>query len=217
MMYWPSVPSNGVYVFKETVKDWLEPNTILNTHPEWRDPARLPISSRESKANSVKHKTVQDPLEKSGTVGLFNRAYYPITMAIDEFLSDVYESTDNENRYHLIESRSMAGVEIIDNGKFVYSHHAKDIAYMKLCNAFDIVRLHKFGDDDTSFKAMCEFALQQDAVRQLAASERLEEAKADFTNDDWHKKLRYTSKGAILENSLYNAKLIMQNDPYLKN
>lgn len=37
----------------------------------------------------------------------------------------------------------MAGVEIIED-KFVYSHHAKDPAYLKLCNAFDIVRTHKF-------------------------------------------------------------------------
>ena len=37
--------------------------------------------------------------------------------------------------------------------KFIYSHHAKDPAYLHLCNAFDIVRTHKFGDleDKSSF------------------------------------------------------------------
>lgn len=82
-------------------------------------------------------------------VGLFNRAYYPVHLALAEFLSDVYEPTSIENRYHLIESNSMPGVEIKED-KFVYSHHAKDPAYLKLCNAFDIVRLHKFGDDKAS-------------------------------------------------------------------
>lgn len=44
-----------------------------------------------------------------------------------------------------IQSSSMAGVETKED-KFVYSHHAKDPAYLKLCNAFDIVRIHRFGD-----------------------------------------------------------------------
>lgn len=217
LMYWPSAPSNGVYVYKETDSEWLNPDMILATHPEWTDPTRLPTSSRESKANAIKQQKVQDPLEKNGVVGLFNRAYYPITKALSEFLSDIYEPTDKDNRWHLIESSSMAGVEIIED-KFVYSHHAKDAAYLKLCNSFDIVRTHRFGDldDKASFQEMCNFAMQQDEVRLLAANERISDADADFADDDWKKKLRYTSKGAILENSLYNAKLIMQNDPYLK-
>lgn len=219
LMYWPSSPQNGVFVFKEVDKDWLDPDAILAAHPEWTDPTRLPTSSRESKANQVTKTKVQDPLSKEGTVGLFNRVFFPISRALTEFLPDVYEPTENENRWHLISSSSMAGVEVIED-KFIYSHHATDPAYLKLCNAFDIVRTHKFGDldDKASFKAMCEFAMQQDEVRVMAANERLAEAESDFTDDDeWKKKLRYTSKGAVLENSLYNAKLIMQNDPFLKN
>ena len=221
LMYWPSTPLNGEFVFIDVDKEWLNPDDILNAHPEWTDPTRLPTSSRESKANEVTVRKVQDPLTKNGVVGLFNRTYYPISLAIDEFLSDVYEETVNKNRYHLIESSSMAGVEIKNDGKFVYSHHAKDPAYLKLCNAFDIVRIHKFGDldDKASFSAMCDFAMQQDKVKLAAANERLAEAEADFTDaedNDWKKKLRYVSKGAVLENSLFNIKLIMQNDPYLK-
>ena len=80
----------------------------------------------------------------------------------------------------------------------MYSHHAKDPAYLKLCNAFDIVRIHKFGDfdDKESFKEMCEFAMQQDEVKVAAANEKLSEAEEDFSDvDDWKKKLRCTSKG----------------------
>ena len=152
-------------------KDWLNPDDILSVHPEWTDPTRLPTSSRESKANQVTQQKVQDPLTKEGTVGLFNRVFFPITRALDLFLSDVYEPTDSGNRYHLIAASSMAGMEIKDD-KFVYSHHAKDPAYLKLCNAFDIVRIHKFGDLDekASFKEMCEFAMQQDEVKLQAAN-----------------------------------------------
>lgn len=218
LMYWPSSPQNGVFVFKEVDKAWLNPDDILSAHPEWTDPTQLPTSSRESKANQVAQQKLQDPLTKEGTVGLFNRAYFPVTKALDAFLSDVYEATDNENRYHLIESHSMAGVEIKD-GKFVYSHHAKDPAYLKLCNAFDIVRTHKFSglDDKESFREMCEFAMQQDEVKVLAANERLAEAEADFAevadDDNWKTKLKYQPKTGMLENTVYNLNLILAHDP----
>ena len=112
LMYWPSSPQNGVFVYKETNGEWLNPDDVLSANPEWNDPARLPTSSRESKANAVTQQKVQDPLAKEGVVGLFNRVYYPVTRALQEFLSDVYEPTDNENRWHLKQSSSMAGVEI---------------------------------------------------------------------------------------------------------
>ena len=34
LMYWPSTPSNGEYIFKEAEKEWLNPDTILDAHPE---------------------------------------------------------------------------------------------------------------------------------------------------------------------------------------
>lgn len=221
LMYWPSTPQNGVFVYKETDKEWLDPDDILSAHPEWTDPTQLPTSSRESKANTVTQQKVQDPLTKDGVVGLFNRVFFPVTKALEAFLSDVYEQTDNPNRWHLIESRSIAGVEIKDD-KFVYSHHAKDPAYLKLCNAFDIVRIHRFGDDDekASFRAMCDFAMQQEDVKLLAANERLAEAEADFVDagdGDWKKRLKYQPRTSLLENSVYNLNLILANDPDFRN
>ena len=221
LMYWPSTPANGTFVYKETDGGWLDPDDILSKHPEWTDPTRLPTSSRESKANTVAQQKVQDPLAKEGVVGLFNRAYYPITKALEAFLSDVYEPTDNENRWHLITSGSMAGVEIKED-KFIYSHHAKDPAYLKLCNAFDIVRTHRFGDmdDKASYKAMCDFAMQQDDVKMLAAAEKMADAQTDFTDGEdsnWMKKLQYEPRSTVLKNNLHNITLILQNDPLLQN
>ncbi len=221
LMYWPSTPANGTFVYKETAGGWLNPDDILAKHPEWTDPTRLPTSSRESKANTVAQQKVQDPLAKEGVVGLFNRAYYPITKALEAFLSDVYEPTDNESRWHLITSGSMAGVEIKED-KFIYSHHAKDPAYLKLCNAFDIVRTHRFGDmdDKASYKAMCDFAMQQDDVKMLAAAEKMADAQTDFTDGedtDWMKKLQYEPRSTVLKNNLHNITLILQNDPLLQN
>ena len=222
LMYYPSAPANGVFVYKETSpdKEWLDPDKLLAAHPEWTDPMRLPTSSRESKANTAAHKKVQDPMEKKGVVGLFNRAFFPIQIALQKFLPDVYEPTDNDNRWHLIESSSMPGVEVIED-KFVYSHHAKDPAYLKLCNAFDIVRIHKFPDmdDAESYKAMRDFASGLDEVKLLAASERAAEAGDDFadTDDgDWMARLEYEPRTMTLKNTLRNIKLIMENDPNLK-
>lgn len=116
----------------------------------------------------------------------------------------------------------MAGVENIED-KFVYSHHAKDAAYLRLCNAFDIVRMHRFGDldDKASFKAMCDFAMQQDDVKVLAANEKLKQAGAEFTEipdgEDWRTKLHYQARTGLLENSVYNLNLILTNDPDFKN
>lgn len=221
LMYWPSTPSNGSFVFLDVEKEWLDPDEVLASHPEWTDPTRLPTSSRESRANTTASAKVQDPLDKEGAVGFFNRAFFPIGRAIEKYLSDVYEPTDNENRWHYIQSSSMAGVEIIEGGKFVYSHHAKDPAYLKLCNAFDLVRIHKFGDDDVkkSFNAMCELAMQDDEVKRIAMEEKLAQAEADFnaSDGDWMTRLKYQPRSGQLENSVYNLNLILNNDPDFAN
>lgn len=221
LMYWPSTPSNGSFVFLDVEKEWLDPDEVLAAHPEWTDPTRLPTSSRESRANTTASAKVQDPLDKEGAVGFFNRAFFPIGRAIEKYLSDVYEPTDNENRWHYIQSSSMAGVEIIEGGKFVYSHHAKDPAYLKLCNAFDLVRIHKFGDDDVkkSFNAMCELAMQDDEVKRIAMEEKLAQAEADFnaSDGDWMTRLKYQPRSGQLENSVYNLNLILNNDPDFAN
>lgn len=117
----------------------------------------------------------------------------------------------------------MAGVEIKED-KFVYSHHAKDPAYLQLCNAFDIVRIHRFGnlDEKKSFSAMCDFAMQQDDVKLAASEERMKDAQSDFTdagdeNNDWKKKLKYMSRSTLLQNTVYNLNLILANDPDFQN
>jgi len=81
---------------------------------------------------------------------------------------------------------------LYDNGKFLYSHHATDPCSGRLVNAFDLVRLHKFGDqDDTaqagiptnrlpSYTAMCEYACGLADVAALISKERYDSAVKDF-------------------------------------
>ena len=216
LMYWPSTPSNGDFVYEEYNKVWLDPDDILATHPEWTDPTQLPTSSRESAAKVMTKKKVSDPLTKDGVVGVFNNVYYPISLAVDKYLSDVYDRTDG-GRYHFTESSSLPGVEVIED-KFIYSHHAKDPAYMRLCNAFDIVRVHKFGDmdDKASYAAMCDLAMKDEDVKAMFLKMKQADAAADFSEEDWTRHLQYNSKTGELLNNLHNITLILQNDENLR-
>ncbi len=220
MMYWPSTPSNGEYLYLVTDGGWLDPDDILSAHPEWTDPARLPTSSRESEAKGVSDKKQADPLEKDGIVGVFNNAYFPVNLAMDAFLGDIYEPSADDSRYRYKESSSQSGVEIKEGGKFVYSHHAKDPAYLRLYSAFDIVRIHLFGGDDDkkSFREMADFASKDEKVKLLILKEKQRGAAADFAEDDdsWKKQLEYESRSTALKNSLHNITLLMENEPNLK-
>lgn len=213
LMYWPTASSDGEYICRQYEGDWLDPDVFLAAHPNWQDCSSLPTAPGEKEAVERERKRQADPMEKEGMVGTFCRAY-PIQEAMQTFLSDVYEPTTDENRWGYTKSASIPGVMIYD-GKFAYSHHASDPAYGKLCNAYDLVGTHLFDGD---FTRMAEFAAKNEKVRTLALKERQERAAEEFSEeDDWKDKLVRQKKSTQLENSLYNIKLIMQNDPYMKN
>ena len=227
LMYWPTTPSNGEYVFERFDGAWLDPDAFLSAHPGWRDVSLLPTSSRESTLIDRQRKQQADPLEKPGIVGAFCRTY-SIEDAIDTFLSDVYQPSAMAGRYDYVPADSSAGVVLYD-GKFAYSHHATDPACGQLLNAFDLVRIHKFRDLDDkvtadtapsklpSYKAMCDFAVQDDAVKETLANERMEQATADFENpDEWQKLLDLDKQGHV-KDTLTNIANIIRYDPSLQN
>lgn len=219
LMYWPTTPSNGEYICQTVEGDWLDADAYLEKHLDWKDCSLLPTSSRESAVRESAKKPQEDPLTKPGTVGVFCRAY-GIAAAIEKFLSDVYTPSVVEGRFDYIPGEGCAGVVIYDD-KFAYSHHATDPACGKLVNAFDLVRIHRFGNDDgkKSFADMCEFAMQDDAVKLLAMQEKLSQAETDFavTDTDWMTRLHYQPRTGILENSVYNLNLILNNAPDFAN
>lgn len=217
LMYWPTTPANGEFISKTTDGEWLDPDTILSAHPNWKDCSLLPTSSRESSVREASGKKQEDPLTKPGVVGAFCRAY-GISAVIETYLADVYEPSAMEGRYDYIPADSSAGVVIYDD-KFAYSHHATDPACGKLLNAFDLVRIHRFSDDDEkkSFKQMTELALADDTVKECLTAERIAQAEADFSDDaDWHKRLHFVPRSGALENSVWNLNLILENDPDLQ-
>lgn len=147
----------------------------------------IPRSSqfpRASRKGTVLLCKAQNPLEKDGIVGAFCRTY-SITDVIARFLSDVYDPVIDGERYTYISGSTTGGLVIYED-KFAYSHHATDPASHLLCNAFDLVRIHRFGKlgDRESYKAMCDFAMEQEEVKKLYEHEQLEEAKKDFVEND---------------------------------
>lgn len=228
LMYWPSSSIDAEYRYEISDGSWLDVDEQLARYKNWRDSNEWPVSNRRTEIMRRLAKTQGDPLEKSGVVGAFCRVY-SIEDAIEKFLPEVYEPSLTENRYDYIPADSSAGLVIYDDGKFAYSHHATDPVCGKLCNSFDLVRLHLFGnEDDTvspgtpviklpSYTAMSDLALENTDVRQNLAEFSLKEISAAFDdgNKDWLETLKINSKGKI-EATIENALIIMQNDPDLK-
>ena len=228
LMFWPTTPSDGEYIFREIEGEELDPDRFLSAHPSWRDCSLLPISSRESSVTKTEIQKQADPLRKRGIVGAFCRIY-PVSGAIRKYLSDVYEPSTIEGRYQYIPADSIAGVQVYED-KFAYSHHASDPACGHLYNAFDLVRVHRFGklEEKESFAAMAELAAEDEKVKALLVEEKVKEAKDDFEqieseekveddSDDWHAKLDIAPRSGKIRNSTWNEMLILKNDPDFQN
>lgn len=228
LMYWPSTSKDGEFVFQYQDGPWLSADSVLKSYRNWHDSSEWPVSERQGEAIHREIRKQADPLEKPGVVGAFCRTYN-IHEAIDKFLSDIYEPCAIDNRYTYKEGSTAAGLVVYDD-KFAYSHHGTDPCSGKLCNAFDLVRIHLYGLRDEnvadktnitkypSYMAMEEFASKDKGVKKLLVSERNSSAQTDFANivedydSSWEEYLDCNKKG-ICESSRKNIRLIMDNDP----
>ena len=148
LMYWGSTSSDGEHVFEYQDDPWLNPDEILAKYEDWTDASSWPVSSRVGQQHKKLASKQGDPLAKKGAVGAFCRAY-TISEAIETFLSDVYVPCDNaDDRYTYLGGSTSGGLVVYDNDTFAFSHHATDPCSGRLCNAFDLIRLHKFGHLD---------------------------------------------------------------------
>ena len=228
LMYWPSTSADGEFIFRDIEGEPLNPDDVLSRYKDWRDSSEWPVSSRQQNIVQREMRKQVDPLTKDGVIGAFCRTY-TIEDAIAAFLPDVYQPSAMPGRYDYIPADSQAGV-VIYEGKFAYSHHATDPACGRLMNAFDMVRIHRYGEldekaaEDTeasklpSFSAMSEFAVSDENVKMTIAGERMEKAEKEFSgeNGDWLKQLEYEKRSTVVKNTLRNLLLILNNDEKLK-
>lgn len=241
LFYWPSTSSDGEYLFDFQDGPPFDVDEILATYRDYRDVSSWPVSGRESDVVAHEIRKAGDPLEKPGLIGAFCRTY-TIEDVIETLLPDVYEKTTTEGRYTYAKG-SVAGGCVTYDGKFAYSHHETDPAGGRLCNAFDLVRIHKFGLQDEGSKVtdpsrLPSFALMQDYagadknVRALLTRERLSDANRDFadidvsadgdkrpddsvSDSDWMAGLEYDRRG-VMKSTINNIVAVIENDPDLK-
>ena len=212
LMYWPSHSKGGEYILREYTKGLFDPSAFFEANPEWRDPSMWALSTKGHKDQVA---NLDDPREKPGAIGAFCSAYYPIQSAIDEFLTDVYVSTIDENRYTYLKGSTSNGV-VIYNDLWAFSNHSTDPAAEgnHNRNAFDLVRVHKFGDGGDSTKQMLEFASSLDGVNALMAMAEFAEDIPEEDNE-WVAHLEMTARGQVVQ-SMGNVTLVLMNDPWLK-
>lgn len=196
-MYWQSTPKDADYIFDYQDSQWLNPDDVLSKYTfGWQDASYWPQSSRVIKKinNLIKNKQ-QDPTTKTSYIGAFCRTY-TIYEAIDTFLSDEYIQGKDSTRYTYIKGHSSNGLAIIDD-MFAYSHQDTDpISGKGACNAFDLIRIHKFGHLDNkedleqleskglkSFKRMCEFVANDEKASKELLKEEFE--SVNYTDNEY--------------------------------
>ena len=236
LMFFPSVCSDSEYIYRVQDKPLISVDYLLSTYEDWRDFTSWP---QVPGAVSYKKLAVRqgDPEEKKGVVGAFCRTY-DVYRALSELIPGLYEPVDNsQERYTYLGGSTTGGAIIYDGGKFLFSHHATDPCSGRLVNAFDLVRLHKFGDRDDeagaatpanklpSYLAMCEYAIADPAVVALISKEQYEESRKDFegvaaNNDEapenWMQKLQRNKQNGAIKSTIDNAMIILEHDPLLK-
>lgn len=228
LMYWPSTAADGTIFFGYQDGPWIDADECLAQYGDWQDQSLWPVSSRTHDVIKREIKKQENPLEKKGVVGAFCRTY-TVQAAIDKYLLDVYESCAMEDRYTFLEGTSSAGAVVYED-MFLYSHHATDPVSMKLVNAFDLVRIHKFGAQDEdiepgtptvkmpSYTQMRRLAIADEAVKVLIGKEQLEEAGLEFDDEsaDWLGELKRDPKNGKMLSTRFNVRLILERDPQIK-
>lgn len=234
LMYWGSTSIDGAWLFQTGEGDALCVDEVLAKYKNWQDVSEWAVSGRTVEKLNDRRKNQEDPTEKKGVVGAFCRTY-TVEEAMEKFLPGVYIQCDMANRYTYAAGSTAAGAVLYDDGKFLYSNHATDPAGGILCNAFDLVRLHKFSALDEnekegtpthrkqSYLEMERFAVEDDEVRKTLHRERMEETLKDFegisTDEagevDWISIMDVDRKGNYLT-TVHNVKTILTHDALVK-
>lgn len=243
LMYWPSTARDAEFVFEYQDGPWISADAVLARYHDWQDASQWPVSARVDKLVRRSMTKQGDPLDKPGIVGAFCRTY-TIHEAIDTYLADTYAPCPGSDRYTYALGSTAGGLVTYDD-KFAYSHHGTDPTSGKLCNAFDLVRLHLYGikDEDAaegtpiakmpSYLAMLDLAAKDAKVKAQIVAEKTSGAGEDFRammdeldeaeeveaveviDESWREKLEVDRKGNIFA-TIDNIVLIFRNDPYFR-
>lgn len=190
LMYFPSCSSDSLYEFHVNDAGFVSADGVLGLYTDWRNVQEWEFTQGVASSHKKLMAKQGDPLEKRGVIGAFCRLY-DIHDAIEKFIPGMYTPTE-DGRYTYIDGSTAGGAVVYQEGLFLYSHHATDPCSGKLVNAFDLVRLHLYGDDDDEVKAdtpinkypsfmnMSKFAMQEAGVADIMNQERYASVVSDF-------------------------------------
>lgn len=233
LMYWPSCSVDSKYVHVYGDKPFLDADGMLLLYTDWKNVSEWPQVPGVQQTHLKAAAQQGNPIEKNGVVGAFCKTY-DVYRAMETFLPGVYiPCEDGSGRFTYSGGSTAGGALIYENGNFLYSHHATDPAGGKLCNAFDLVRLHRFSELDheakadtpvnklPSYMAMCELALKDTYVATVLNQERYEKATLIFgeapeDNGDWIGKLQISGTSGVPAKTTDNILIILENDPLIK-
>lgn len=236
LMYWPSCCKDGEYVYQVYDHPFCSLDGLLGMYKNWKNVAEWPQVPGSETIEKRRLAKQENPTEKKGIIGAFCRTY-SIMQAMEQFIPGMYEQTDIPNRYTYTGGTTTGGAILYDGDLFLYSHHATDPCSGQLVNAFDLIRLHMYGDLDKeakegtpsvklpSFQAMAKMARADKEVSTLLIKEKFEQAKKvsglespareEDGNVDWVLNLTKDGNGKI-EKTIANVTLVLENDPLLK-
>lgn len=224
LMYCASASADAPFGLWECGGGPLDVDGWLGTYADWRDASCWPLPAR---ATDAERRRAGDPEAKKGVVGAFCRCY-TVAEAVEAFLADVYEPAGAGGaRWTYRAGSSLGGMRVYED-KWAWSDHATDPANIgHLVNAYDLVRLHRFGgldadaEDGTpvaslpSSAAMREWAVGLPEVGAELTRAQLGEAAADFADRDgaWMAELEHNARTGAVAPSARNLRLILANDP----
>lgn len=198
IMYRPSRSKDGVFEAVHNQGEMIDPDEVFEQWGgDWRDFSNLPYSQKRGVGREHIGAKAENPTEKRGIVGAFCRTF-SVEDAIGEFLPEIYKKSkipSGKPRYTYVDGSGTNGVVVEDDGLFIYSHHGTDPCGGRLVNAFDMVRLHMFGDEDEgyddgdptelpSYKSMGKFAREDPEVNSEFQDDMSDRAVEDFDDDD---------------------------------
>ena len=243
LMFYPSCSSNSTYVYiHELDKPFADVDGLLAMYEDWRNISEWPQVPGTEKSHLTSLKKQGNPLEKGGVIGAFCNIFN-IYDAIEKFIPGEYEACNMPDRLTYTGGSTFGGAIVYEDGNFIFSHHATDPAGGKLCNSFDLIRLHLFGDLDVDAKAstpvnklpsfveVSKLARSIEAVSNILNKEKYLKSTAydDFTPIDhtepeavtdeidlsWMDKFVRNNNGEP-EKIIFNIALVLENDPRLK-
>lgn len=223
LMFWPSHSRGADFTFKYNDEAFLSVDEVLDTYPDWHDSSFWPESPTHAVKRQREAKKQGDPLSKKGLIGAFCRNY-DIRQAIATFLPEVYEEGTTPDRYTYTEGSTANGLVIYDD-VFAYSHHGTDPVGDTLVNAYDLVRIHKFGEQDSeakdntptnklpSSKAMNAFVSDLPEIKDHLMAEALGDFDEDLPVEDDRSWLEFDERGEPEVNSYLLATQIIKEVP----